>query len=70
MGNLSLAGTLVFSEKKQAIKRGDYVRLITLFVPLGLLKDLDKLVSKNLYPNRAEAIRIAIKDLVENEASL
>jgi len=41
------------------------VRLITLNVPEPSLAALDELVRRRLYPNRAEAIRLAIRDLIE-----
>jgi len=40
------------------------MKLITLFVPEAYLKALDSLVKQKLYPNRAEAIRNAIRDLI------
>ena len=44
------------------------MKLITVYVPEGHLNLLDSLVRKNRYPNRAEAIRFAIRDLVLREA--
>jgi antitoxin ParD1/3/4 len=43
------------------------VKLITLYVPETYLKALDQLVGARFYPNRAEAIRVAIRDLVNDE---
>jgi antitoxin ParD1/3/4 len=43
------------------------VKLITLYVPETYLKALDQLVGSRFYPNRAEAIRVAIRDLVNDE---
>ena len=43
------------------------MKLITLYVPETYLKALDKLVGDRFYPNRAEAIRVAIRDLVNDE---
>lgn len=43
------------------------MRLITVNVPEPYLKALDDLVKRKMYPNRAEAIRIAIRDLVISE---
>jgi len=40
------------------------LKLITLNVPEYYLKALDSLVKQKLYPNRAEAIRNAIRDLI------
>jgi Arc/MetJ-type ribon-helix-helix transcriptional regulator len=45
------------------------VKLITLYVPEPYLEALDRLMKAGLYPNRAEAIRIAILDLIRAEAS-
>jgi len=41
------------------------MRLITLWVPESRLAALDQLIQRRLYPNRAEAIRLAIQDLIE-----
>jgi Arc/MetJ-type ribon-helix-helix transcriptional regulator len=40
------------------------MKLITLNVPVSYLKDLDLLVKLGFYPNRSEAIRLAIRDLL------
>ena len=45
------------------------MRLITLYLPEPYIKALDQLVNeKRIYPNRAEAIRIAVRDLLSVEA--
>jgi len=44
------------------------MRLITLYLPEPYIRALDLLVDEQLYPNRAEAIRIAIRDLLSTEA--
>lgn len=36
-------------------------------IPLPDVEGLDKLVARKLYPNRNEAIRFAIHDLLRNE---
>ena len=46
------------------------MKLITLYVPEAHLKLLDNLVKVGKYPNRAEAIRFAIRDLVLNEVTI
>jgi hypothetical protein len=46
---------------------GDELKLITLYVPETYLKALDQLVGERFYPNRAEAIRVAIRDLINDE---
>jgi Arc/MetJ-type ribon-helix-helix transcriptional regulator len=43
------------------------VKLITLYLPEPYLKDLDNLVNDRYYPNRAEAIRSAVRDLLSAE---
>ena len=43
------------------------MKLITLNIPEVYLKDLDELVKEDLYPNRAEAIRVAVRDMLVNE---
>lgn len=43
------------------------MKQISLEIPEGYLDALDDLVRKGLYPNRAEAIRMAIRDLVRGE---
>lgn len=44
------------------------MRFITQYVPEGHIRKLEELVRKGFYANRAEAIRIAIRDLVNEEA--
>ena len=44
------------------------MKLITLYLPEPYIKVLDKLVNERFYPNRAEAIRVAIKDMLNVEA--
>ncbi len=43
------------------------MKLITLHIPEIYLEDLQELVTKKYYPNRAEAIRIAVRDLLNDE---
>ena len=44
------------------------MRLITLHLPEPYIKALDQLVKDKYYPNRAEAIRVAVRDLLSVEA--
>lgn len=45
------------------------MKLITLYLPEAYIRALDRLVNeKRTYPNRAEAIRIAVRDLLNVEA--
>ncbi len=43
------------------------MKLVTLHVPTAYLEGLEQLVDTKLYPNRSEAIRIAIRDLLKKE---
>lgn len=46
------------------------MRLITLYVPEPYLEALDSPVMQGKYPHRAEAIRLAIRDLLRREGCL
>lgn len=43
------------------------MKLITLHIPEIYLENLEELVKKKYYPNRAEAIRVAVRDLLNDE---
>jgi antitoxin ParD1/3/4 len=43
------------------------MKLITLYLPEPNIKALDQLVNEKFYPNRAEAIRVAIRDMINTE---
>lgn len=40
------------------------MRMTTLFLPERMIKELDFLVEQNFFPNRNEAIHMAIRDLL------
>ncbi|TRO53036.1 ribbon-helix-helix protein, CopG family [Candidatus Bathyarchaeota archaeon] len=44
------------------------MKLITLHLPEPYIQALDNLVDEKYYPNRAEAIRTAVRDLLAIEA--
>lgn len=44
------------------------MRLISLYLPKAYIRALDRLVREKMYPNRAEAIRVAVRDLLSVEA--
>ena len=46
---------------------GIKMKLITINLPEIYIKDLDELVKEDLYPNRAEAIRVAVRDMLVSE---
>ncbi|MEX2721928.1 MAG: ribbon-helix-helix domain-containing protein [Candidatus Wukongarchaeota archaeon] len=43
------------------------MRLVTVHLPVELIEGLDFLVRTQRYPNRSEAIRSAIRDLLKEE---
>ena len=43
------------------------MKLITLYLPEPYIRALDSLVDDRYYPNRAEAIRVAVRDLLNVE---
>ena len=43
------------------------LKLVTVHLPSEFLHDLDELVRQKRYPNRSEAIRVAIRDLLKDE---
>jgi len=43
------------------------MKLITLKLPEAYIDGLEKLVQENIYPNRSEAIRLAVRDLIRKE---
>ena len=49
------------------LTKGSKMKLITLYLPETYIKALDQLVDERFYPNRAEAIRVAIRDLINTE---
>jgi antitoxin ParD1/3/4 len=43
------------------------MRLIAVHLPEKIVEDIQRLVDSGLYPNRSEAIRNAIRDLLKRE---
>jgi len=43
------------------------MKLITIYLPEPYIEALDQLVKEKYYPHRAEAIRVAIRDLINME---
>ncbi|NVM04113.1 MAG: type II toxin-antitoxin system ParD family antitoxin [Candidatus Helarchaeota archaeon] len=43
------------------------MEIITLHLPKSYLEGLEKLISWGIYPNRSEAIRVAVRDLLKEE---
>ena len=44
------------------------MRVVTVHLPEAYIDAIDQLVRRRLYPNRAEAIRMAIRDFIMEEA--
>ena len=47
--------------------REERMRLLTVHLPEAYIHGLDELVKMGLYPNRSEAIRVAVRDLLSRE---
>lgn len=43
------------------------MKLITVNLPEAYVSGLERLIVEQLYPNRSEAIRIAVRDLLKRE---
>jgi len=46
--------------------KGGRMQMITVYLPKGVLKRIDNLVP-DVYPSRAELIRLAVNDLLKGE---
>jgi antitoxin ParD1/3/4 len=49
------------------LEEGSLMKMITLYLPEPYIEALNQLVNEKFYPNRAEAIRVAIRDLISDE---
>jgi antitoxin ParD1/3/4 len=49
------------------IKRENIMQLLTCHLPEAFLAGIDKMINAGVFPNRSEAIRCAIRDLIKNE---
>ena len=45
------------------------IKLITCHIPEAYIAGIEELVNMNMYPNRSEVIRVAIRDLLKTELS-
>lgn len=43
------------------------MKMLTVYLPETYIETLDLLVNEDLFPNRSEAIRTAVRDLIRNE---
>jgi antitoxin ParD1/3/4 len=46
------------------------MKVVTVHLPEAYVDAIDELVRRKLYPNRAEAIRMAVRDLIRREGFL
>jgi len=58
------AGKIVYMPRS---KSQDRMTLISVHVPRKMLEELDELVRRGIFPNRSEAIRAALRDLLYKE---
>ncbi len=56
-------GEVIFWVMVDVIK----MKLITVHLPVAYLNGIDELISHDSYPNRSEAIRVAVRDLLKSE---
>jgi antitoxin ParD1/3/4 len=59
--------SVMLKMKKRSDKK---MKMLTVFIPEKYLEYLDLMVLEDCFPNRSEAIRIAIRDLIRNEKIL
>ncbi len=45
------------------------MKVVTVHLPEPYIEAIDELVKKKLYPNRAEAIRMAVRDFIRIESN-
>ena len=43
------------------------MKVVTVHLPEPYIEALEELVRRKIYPNRAEAIRMAVRDFIQNE---
>ncbi|MDJ0270021.1 MAG: ribbon-helix-helix domain-containing protein [Aigarchaeota archaeon] len=46
------------------------MKVVTVHLPEPYLEAIDELVRRRLYPNRAEAIRMAVRDFIREEVQV
>jgi len=44
------------------------MKVVSVHLPEAYIEAIDELVRRKVYPNRAEAIRMAVRDLIRREA--
>jgi antitoxin ParD1/3/4 len=51
-------------------RRWEWLKVVTVHLPEPYLQAIDELVRRRLYPNRAEAIRMALRDFIRSEVQI
>jgi len=51
----------------QGVSEMSRMKIISVQLPQSLIHGLDALVKRGIYPNRSEAIRVAIRELLKKE---
>lgn len=46
------------------------MKVVTVHLPEAYIEAIDELVRRRIYPNRAEAIRMAVRDFIREEAAI
>lgn len=46
------------------------MKVVTVHLPEPYIEAIDELVRRKIYPNRAEAIRMAVRDFIQSEAKV
>jgi Arc/MetJ-type ribon-helix-helix transcriptional regulator len=59
-----------FNHSTKTWRDYQFMKMLTVFIPEEYFDALDLLVVEDRFPNRSEAIRSAIRDLVQNEYRL
>jgi len=50
-----------------AVSRAQHLKVVNLHLPEVLLEGIEELVRSKVYPNRSEAVRVAVRDLLKTE---
>jgi len=49
------------------MNKSERMILVSFHIPRQMLRELDELVKRGIFPSRSEAIRVAIRNLIEKE---
>ncbi|MFX0028243.1 MAG: ribbon-helix-helix domain-containing protein [Candidatus Hermodarchaeota archaeon] len=65
--SLNISRSYIFVLNKTKIIKVIFIKLISVNLPESYLKVLEILVAEGKFPNRSEAIRVSIRDLIKTE---